>query len=248
MTGQAPPHTLSQLGDIRAEIDAIDQGIFDLLVQRSALVQNVARAKADAVDTIPLRPLREASQMARILTWCRETGIAYPDISILTIWREIIGASIAQQGGMVILTTEQGLSVARLYFGSALTYKCLPSAAEVLSTAIATNSVGVVSIDDYADWQNKRPMTGRFVARLSLVGADRFLCFGELPDEQGYDASNLDITYLLEGQIDVDQALNEKSLIRLAQHGSVSLFSGPAPVDGLKTIGSFVSSDLRDMP
>jgi len=246
MTGQAPNNTPNPLDDIRADIDAIDRGIFDLLVRRSARVSDVARAKSEFADRVPLRPLREASQMMSLMDWHKEAGLDYPQVSVLAIWREIIGASIAQQGGMVIVTTPDGLAAARAYFGSALTYNCVPSEAEVLSAAIALDAVGVVGIDTYPEWYDKVPEGGSFFARLSVVDADNFICFGKLSEEDMDAYRNLKVTYLLEGAVETRHGDTGSEVQVLSKKDDICLFSAVQPLAGYRRLGYFVCFDLNE--
>jgi len=103
---------------LRERIDAIDDGILDLLAQRAAAVRDVAQAKAPGV---PLRPAREA-QMAR-----RLAGAAgLPDGLALAVWREIISAFTHVQSPVAVAVccpaSEAGddagpLALARDHFG-----------------------------------------------------------------------------------------------------------------------------------
>lgn len=115
----------TSLADIRQQIDAIDREIFDRLVRRSALVTSIGEIKAAAGVVTPLRPRREAEQLRQLAAW---HSAAQPDMSfasIVAIWREIIGAALAQQGGLQVHVTAATAQLARLYFGAAIDYRLI---------------------------------------------------------------------------------------------------------------------------
>ncbi len=109
-----PPNALNQL---RAQLDAIDDQIHDLLMARAAVVENVAR-NGGKVGT-KIRPGREAAILRRLLA--RHAG-AWPAQAIIRIWREIFGAALIIEGGqtMAVCDGEGGaerLALAREHFG-----------------------------------------------------------------------------------------------------------------------------------
>src|SRR5437879_4340389 len=75
------------LDDLRAEIDAIDDSLHDLLMRRAGLAGDIARLKATAPAGAsgPLfRPGREAAIVRRILA--RHKG-PFPPAALVRIWR-----------------------------------------------------------------------------------------------------------------------------------------------------------------
>lgn len=109
-----PPNALTQL---RAQLDAIDDQIHDLLMRRAAVVESVAR-DGGKVGT-KIRPGREAAILRRLLA--RHAG-AWPAQAIVRIWREIFGAALIIEGGqtMAVCDGEGGserLALAREHFG-----------------------------------------------------------------------------------------------------------------------------------
>ncbi len=86
------------LGRVRERIDALDDRIHDLLMERISVVQSVNRAKS--MDRAPIyRPGREARILRRLVG--RHQG-RFPMLPLVRIWREIIAASLGLQGGFTL--------------------------------------------------------------------------------------------------------------------------------------------------
>jgi chorismate mutase-like protein len=115
MTDSAPPP--NALAQLRAQLDAIDDQIHDLLMRRAAVVESVAR-DGGKVGT-KIRPGREAAILRRLLA--RHTG-AWPAQAIVRIWREIFGAALIIEGGQTMAVCDgdggaERLALAREHFG-----------------------------------------------------------------------------------------------------------------------------------
>ncbi|HTQ72361.1 MAG TPA: chorismate mutase [Acidocella sp.] len=115
MNDLSPPAT--RLAELRAELDAIDDQIHDLLMTRAKVVETVA-AEGGKKGT-KIRPGREAIILRRLLA--RHTG-AWPAAAIVRIWREMFGAALIIEGGqtMAVCDGEGGesrLALAREHFG-----------------------------------------------------------------------------------------------------------------------------------
>jgi chorismate mutase len=90
----AAPTALAQL---RAELDAIDDQIHDLLMHRASVIERVAR---DGGKTgAKIRPGREASMLRRLLK--RHTGSMPPQI-IVRFWREMFAGALIIEGGQTV--------------------------------------------------------------------------------------------------------------------------------------------------
>jgi chorismate mutase len=94
-----PTRTLPPLEELRRAIDAVDDGLLDLVVRRGELVAEVGRGKA-AGDAPIYRPAREAQIMRRLLARPSESD---EKDRILRIWRAIMAASYERQGGLRIV-------------------------------------------------------------------------------------------------------------------------------------------------
>src|SRR5258708_3450126 len=90
-----------ELADVRRENEALDDSLQDLLIQRSELVQEVARAKAQMAGEagkngfVAFRPGREAEVLRRLAH--RHKG-ALPLEVVFRVWREIISNMTRLQG------------------------------------------------------------------------------------------------------------------------------------------------------
>ena len=84
------------LEELRRAIDAVDDGLLDLVVRRGELVAEVGRTKTTA-DAPIYRPAREAQIMRRLLARPPESD---EKDRILRIWRAIMAASYERQGGL----------------------------------------------------------------------------------------------------------------------------------------------------
>ncbi len=112
---QPPP--ADRLGQLRAQLDALDDQIHDLLMQRARVVESVA-ADGGKKGT-KIRPGREAIILRRLLA--RHQG-AMPPQAIVRFWREMFGAALIIEGGqtMAVCDGEGGetrLALAREHFG-----------------------------------------------------------------------------------------------------------------------------------
>ncbi len=118
MTNQPYIH----LADIRAQIDALDETLNNLLDQRMQLVAQVSHAKEQADDDgfSPVRPMREAIQLQTLMNWHKTNKPLISQASLYAIWRELVSAAIAHQGGVNIYAEPAAQIAARNYFGAAL--------------------------------------------------------------------------------------------------------------------------------
>jgi chorismate mutase len=111
------PTSSNRLAELRTQLDAIDNQIHDLLMQRAKVVEEVA---ADGGKTgTKIRPGREAIILRRLLA--RHAGVM-PRQAIVRFWREMFGAALIIEGGqtMAVCDGEGGearLALAREHFG-----------------------------------------------------------------------------------------------------------------------------------
>jgi chorismate mutase len=91
-----PTSTMPPLEELRRVIDAVDDGLLDLVVRRGELVAQVGRGKA-AGDAPIYRPAREAQIMRRLLARLADSD---EKDRVLRIWRAIMAASYERQGGL----------------------------------------------------------------------------------------------------------------------------------------------------
>ena len=83
------------LKTLRLEIDAIDDKIHNLLMNRVKLVGEVGKVKAETGDyQFSLRPAREASMMRRLVSQHRGP---FPADALIRIWRELLCGTVRVQ-------------------------------------------------------------------------------------------------------------------------------------------------------
>lgn len=85
MTKPAPDHT--SLADLRAEIDRIDEGMHNLLMERGRIIDRLIAVKKTQESGSAFRPAREASMMRKLVE--RHHGLLPLD-TVESIWRVII--------------------------------------------------------------------------------------------------------------------------------------------------------------
>ncbi|MCH2037063.1 MAG: chorismate mutase [Rickettsiales bacterium] len=111
-----------KLGQLRQEIDDIDQTITDLLVKRMGIVRQVGHYKK-ATNSSPsfIRSAREALMVIDLID---KTKGDYDPHAIFNIWRNIIASSLSVEQGLEILVLSEnqkrhtGYWLSREYFGN----------------------------------------------------------------------------------------------------------------------------------
>lgn len=138
---QKPYHSQT-LDDIRKKIDALDTRIHDTLKERAELVLEIGKEKHKNNIEI-VQPAREARMIRNLLK--RNNG-ALPEMAVVRIWRELVGAVSLLQTGLKVATVYSGerpeyWDLAKDYFGS-----CLPmSRSETPLSAISALREGRVT-------------------------------------------------------------------------------------------------------
>ena len=111
------------LADIRREIDAIDDGIVDLLVHRAA-AQKKVKANKEAAGSLalsPVRPAREAEILRRVVK--RAQGKLDPEL-LVSLWRQILVTSTLSQARVkvhaarAVVASENLFGMVAAHFGS----------------------------------------------------------------------------------------------------------------------------------
>ena len=137
MNDKAPasPTADPALQALRAEIDALDDAMHDLLMRRAAVVARMAASRAKNGAGSPLRPGREAAVLRRLLA--RHSG-ALSGGAVVRIWRHIFMAHTAIQGAFTAAVAASGeaaptLALAREHFGTATPLTQFASPAQALA-------------------------------------------------------------------------------------------------------------------
>jgi chorismate mutase / prephenate dehydratase len=130
---------------LRGELDRIDDAIQDLLIQRSGVVEHVARSGKPAA----FRPGREASIIRRLLR--RHQG-SLPSVALVRIWRELLAGTTAMQGefSLAVCDPDHGAPVtqlAREHFGALTPLYTYPSPGQALVDV--SRGIGAVAVLRY---------------------------------------------------------------------------------------------------
>lgn len=200
------PAVPSPLAAARAEIDALDDALHDLVMRRAAVVARLAASNAKAGSPSPLRPGREAMILRRLLA--RHHG-ALPPTALVRLWRELLASSSAQQGGFSVAVYARGPEherLAREHFGSLTPLRSLPTAARVLSAVAAGEAqVAVLPLPEEAEppeaawWMSLDSPRLQVIARLPFHAAaadnlpEALAVAPGAPDPSGADRSLLRI-------------------------------------------------------
>ena len=123
----------TRLAELRSQLDAIDDQIHGLFMQRAKVVQTVA-AEGGKKGT-KIRPGREAVILRRLLA--RHCG-AWPAQAIIRIWQEIFVAALTIEGGQIVAVcggdgAEDRLALAREYFGPLIPVRRLANPVRTLA-------------------------------------------------------------------------------------------------------------------
>ena len=203
MNDKAPPAPPADpaLTALRAEIDALDDAMHDLLMRRAAVVSRMAASRAKTGGGSPLRPGREAAVLRRLLA--RHQG-ALSRGAVVRIWRHIFMAHTAIQGGFTaaVAASSEGapsLALAREHFGTQTPLTAFASPAQALAALSAGKaSVAVLPAPsgegEGAWWQSLEAPRLCIVARLPFLAdamrADAALVVAPVPpDASGGDRS-----------------------------------------------------------
>jgi chorismate mutase len=203
MNDKAPPAPPADpaLTALRAEIDALDDAMHDLLMRRAAVVSRMAASRAKTGGGSPLRPGREAAVLRRLLA--RHQG-ALSRGAVVRIWRHIFMAHTAIQGGFTaaVAASSEGapsLVLAREHFGTQTPLTAFASPAQALAALSAGKaSVAVLPAPsgegEGAWWQSLEAPRLCIVARLPFLAdamrADAALVVAPVPpDASGEDRS-----------------------------------------------------------
>lgn len=134
----------STLASIRAEIDALDDAMHDLLRRRAAVVARMAQSRAKA-GVSNLRPGREAQVLRRLLG--QHDG-SLPARAVVRLWRDIFAACTQLQGSFTIAVhgapgspTEH---LAREHFGALTPLRLQPSPGSALALVASGEAVAAV--------------------------------------------------------------------------------------------------------
>ena len=210
----------AEIAALRAEIDAIDDAMHDLLMKRAAVVARLAGSRAKGKGS-PLRPGREAAVLRRLLA--RHQGPLRRE-RIVRIWREVFMASTAIQGDFSVAvfapSPQSGHArLAREHFGPIAAIRVHPTPARALAAVSGgETSVAVLPAPAEADgadtawWARLDVPRLQVVARLPFVadpsGPGALVVAPVPPDPSGDDRTLL----LIEAEADAPRGRIAQSL------------------------------------
>ena len=146
-TGEGEARTLD---DLRARIDAIDERLHALLIDRGSVIDALIKAKGTSAPAAAFRPGREADMMRRLVA--RHAG-ALPLPAVEHIWREIISTFTHMQAPYALAidgaaNADAMRDLARFYFSFSVPIETLSDAAAVVARVASTGrDLGLVAIE-----------------------------------------------------------------------------------------------------
>ncbi|MBC8130451.1 MAG: chorismate mutase [Rhizobiaceae bacterium] len=162
----------SRLAELRAKIDAIDESVHRLLMQRAMVIDELIEVKGTARNGAAFRPGREADMMRRLAR--RHEG-HLPITAVEHLWREIISTFTALQAPFEVAVSKgddsvAAVEVARFTFGFTVPLLALDTAGEVVAwMEEGGDRLGVVLIDEEAGpwWDGLK--SAQIVSRLPFL-------------------------------------------------------------------------------
>jgi chorismate mutase / prephenate dehydratase len=180
------------LDDVRREIDALDEGILNLLERRFAAIEHVRASKMRqaSLGQSPVRPAREASVLRRLLG--RAAGGHVPPDFLVRLWRGLISTATLLQAPMTIhvakkLHQSMGLRLKmRDYFGLTPIEECRDEAQALMQINDNPGDLCVVETDSaWADaFVAGKAGAAKVIAVLPFIAENpvpRLLVFGHAP-------------------------------------------------------------------
>ena len=157
---------------LRAQLDALDDQIHDLLMRRAEVVESVARDGGKTGTKI--RPGREAIILRRLLA--RHEG-ALPPQAIIRFWREMFGAALIIEGGqvMAVCDGDDRLALAREHFGPYTPSRCHHNPVQTLADLREAAQLAVLPPPSEDD------EPGGWWPMLTATGAHRLFVIAKLP-------------------------------------------------------------------
>jgi chorismate mutase len=174
----AKPPEPPSLGDLRKEIDRIDEAMHELLIERGTIIDRlIAVKRSQDTGTSAFRPAREAEMMRRLVN--RHKGILPLD-TVESIWRVIISTFTYVQAPFTVhadLSAGDALmrDSARFHFGFTVPFvPHMGAAAVVAAVSASKGDLGLVPAFDIASagvWWSALEFDAapKIIARLPFV-------------------------------------------------------------------------------
>jgi chorismate mutase len=162
-----------KLADCRARIDAIDEQLMALLLERIEIVAEVGLLKnATWPRDCHIRAGREAIMHRTVIE--RFRGGKFSTRAALLIWRQIIGASTALESPLKIaVLSEAHRPRARNYFGANAQISVFTSLADIRASLVTkTCTIALLPADLPPGWWDAMPEEFRIFTQLPILERD----------------------------------------------------------------------------
>lgn len=140
----------NQLGELRKEIDDLDNQLVDLIAKRSAIVEKVAELKINhSTGKLFIRPGREATMIKRMASLYAGK---FPKEAVVQIWRILISGSCNVEQQLKVCSLMYGQNkdyywLAREYFTAFCQFSTQPTSARVIGELLdGKSTVGILPV------------------------------------------------------------------------------------------------------
>lgn len=207
----------NSLGDLRSEIDRIDDRIHDLIMERAAIVERIRSAKGSEGHEL-MQPAREAQILRRLVE--RHKG-PLPAEVIVHMWRQMIPALIGLQMPVKVAVFAPELrrgfwDIARDHFGSWA--PMVPTDTPAGAVRAVSNGEASVAVVPWPEMMEQRPWW------TLLLGDDETVprIVGFLPFLRGGNARSDDRGALCLARVSFRESGDDNSMVVLEFDDDVS--------------------------
>jgi chorismate mutase-like protein len=159
---------------IRSRIDAVDEKMHRLLIERASVIAELIQVKGTSKPAAAFRPEREADMMRRLAA--RHEG-GLPLHTVEHIWREIITTFTAMQAPFAIAAGPAAdplkmRDLIRFYFGFSVPIRTCASAAEaIMRVADSGQEIAIVALESGERWWGalEAPAAPKVFAKLPFL-------------------------------------------------------------------------------
>lgn len=217
---QKPYHS-ENLESIRQKIDALDTRIHDTLVERAKLVLKVGEEKRkNNIEVV--QPAREARMIRRLLA--KDNGVL-PEMAVVRIWRELVGAVSLLQTGLKVTVAEEPdcpeyWDLAKDYFGS-----CLPmnrSASPLSAVNAVRDGRATFAVVPYPNEGAEEPTESLWWENLSAGSDSPLSIIVRLPHGDDPNNKNPDYRALVIAKSGFDESDDDHSFIFIQSDPEIS--------------------------
>lgn len=217
---QKPYHS-ETLDTIRQKIDELDTRIHDTLVERAELVLQIGEEKRKNNIEI-VQPAREARMIRRLLS--KHKG-ALPEMAVVRIWRELVGAVSMLQTGLSVTVAHSDScpeywDLAKDYFGS-----CLPmsrSATALAAIAAVRDGRSTFAVLPYPSGTVESEEEKLWWEMLEPESDNALSIIVRLPHGDDPEHQNPDYRAVIVGKTGFDTSDNDNSFLYIECDTSVS--------------------------